>query len=508
MSRKLALAIAFATGIGVAAGAVVFMPGSEAEEPGKAQAGYGESGHGDQEHGAEGHAEAQSAPRGPNGGQLFALDDLDVELVAPESADGSVPMAVYLSRAGRPIAADAQSQVSLQVRRASGEVETLAFSARDGAFVSTSGIAGPHHFTATLQVRHQGRTASVDYEKDEGLLALGDEQVAAAGIRLATAQALGLDNRIGLPGEIRFDEDRTAHVVPRTSGVVESVAVSLGEQVEKGQLLAVIASPQVSEQRSELAAAERRAALARTTYQREQQLWQEGISAEQDFLQARQALQEAEIALGNARQKLQAVGGEGRQAQGNRYELRAPFDGTVVEKHLVPGEVVSEASNAFTLSDLSQVWATFSLSPADLKDARVGRAVKVISPELGSEALGQVAYIGNLLGEQTRTATARAVLKNPEGAWRPGLFVTVELATEPRQAAVTVPQQAVQSVEGTPTVFVRVDAGFVPQPVTLGARSDGVVEVTQGLAAGVAVAAEGSFILKSELGKGSADHAH
>ena len=71
-------------------------------------------------------------------------------------------------------------------------------------------------------------------------------------------------------------------------------------QVEKGQLLAVIASPQLSEQRSELAAAERRAELARTTHQREQQLWKEGISAEQDFLQARQALQEAEIAVANA----------------------------------------------------------------------------------------------------------------------------------------------------------------------------------------------------------------
>ncbi len=503
MSRKLALAIAFATGIGVSAGAVVFMPGSEAEEPGNAPVG-----HAGERHGEEGRAESGPSLRGPNGGQLFSLDDLDVELVAPESADGSVPMSLYLSRAGRPIAADSRIQASLEVRRVSGEVDTLMFIPRDGAFVSSSGIAEPHHFAATLQVRHDGRTTRVDYAREEGVLELGDEQVAAAGIRLATAQAWSLENRVKLPGEIRFDEDRTAHVVPRISGVVERVAVSLGERVKKGQLLAVIASSQVSEQRSELAAAERREELARTTLQRERQLWKEGISAEQDFLQARQALQEAEIALGNARQKLEALGGAGRQARGNRYELRAPFDGTVVEKHLVPGEVVSEASNAFTLSDLTQVWATFSLSAGDLKDARVGRAVKVISPELGSEVLGQVSYIGNLLGEQTRTATARAVLKNPEGAWRPGLFVTVELATESRQAAVTVPQQAVQSVEDKPTVFVRVDEGFVPQPVTLGASSDGVVEVTQGLAAGIAVAAEGSFILKSELGKGSADHAH
>lgn len=504
MSRKLALAIAFATGIGVVAGAVAFMPGGAAGEGAKAHAGHDEAGHGDE----DGHGEAKPAARGPNGGELFHADDLDVELVAPESADGRVPMSVYLSRAGRRIAADGQSRVSMSVRRASGETQVLAFSPRDGAFVSPTGIAEPHFFSATLEVEREGRTARFEYAKEEGLLALSAEQMTAAGIRLATAQARSLDTRVKLPGEIRFDEDRTAHLVPRTAGVVESVAVNLGQQVEKGQLLAVIASPQLSEQRSELAAAERRAELARTTHQREQQLWKEGISAEQDFLQARQALQEAEIAVANARQKLAAVGGAGQQAQGNRYELRAPFAGTVVEKHLVPGEVVSEASNAFTLSDLSQVWATFSLSPKDLGEARVGRAVKVISPELGSEVLGQVAYIGNLLGEQTRTATARAVLKNPEGAWRPGLFVSIELATASSQAGVTVPEQAVQSIEERPSVFVQVAEGFVAQPVSLGTRSDGFVEVTEGLAAGTAVAAEGSFILKSELGKGSADHAH
>ncbi|MEE3509711.1 biotin/lipoyl-binding protein, partial [Pseudomonas sp. 10C3] len=88
--------------------------------------------------------------------------------------------------------------------------------------------------------------------------------------------------------------------VPRVPGVVESVHVNLGQTVKKGQLLAVIASQQISDQRSEQAAAQRRLELARTTYERERQLWQDKISAEQDFLQARQALQEAEIAVSNA----------------------------------------------------------------------------------------------------------------------------------------------------------------------------------------------------------------
>ena len=347
-----------------------------------------------------------------------------------------------------------------------------------------------------------------DHDEEEGAIALSPVQIQAAGIELVKAAPRALSQRLALPGEIRLDEDRTAHLFPRAAGVVEQVSVGLGQAVQKGDLLAVIASPQVSEQRSELAAAERRVRLARTTFERERQLWQEGISAEQDYLLARQALDEAEIALGNARQKVSALSGSLAQGGGNRYELRAPFAGMVVEKHLVPGEVVNESSAAFTLSDLSRVWATFSVSPRDLARVRVGRPVTVSARDLGAEVAGSVAYVGSLLGEQSRTATARATLENPELAWRPGLFVSVQLATDTREVPVAVPEAAVQTVEDRSVVFVRTDTGFATRAVTLGARDQGFVEVSDGLEAGVELAAAGSFTLKSELGKASADHAH
>ena len=345
-------------------------------------------------------------------------------------------------------------------------------------------------------------------ETEEGHLTLSDEQISSAGIQLAEAKAQTISLSLPFPGEIRFDEDRTAHVVPRVPGVVESVHVNLGQPVKKGQLLAVIASQQISDQRSEQAAAQRRLELARTTYERERQLWQDKISAEQDFLQARQALQEAEIALSNARQKISVLSGSSVASGGNRYELRAPFDGVVVEKHLGLGEVVSETTNAFTLSDLSRVWVTFGVSPKDLNKVLVGKAVTVSAPELNAEVTGTVAYVGNLLGEQTRTATVRVTLANPQGAWRPGLFVTVLVDTDTRQTKVAVPEAAIQTVEDKPTVFVRTDDGFKAQPVVIGSRAAGLVEITEGLEPGVQVAAAGSFILKSELGKASAEHAH
>lgn len=238
--------------------------------------------------------------------------------------------------------------------------------------------------------------AGEQHQEKEGALHLSVAQIESAGIQLAAAAPRELGTAISFPGEIRFDEDRTAHVVPRVPGVVEAVQAELGQAVKRGQVLAVIASQQISDLRSEQQAAQRRLELARLTFQREQQLWQERISAEQDYLQARQALQEAEIALANARQKVAAVGPAGA---GNRYELRAPFDAVVVEKHLTVGEVVDETSNAFTLSDLSRVWATFAVAPRDLPRVTTGRSVTVSAPDLGAEVEGKINYVGSLLGD-------------------------------------------------------------------------------------------------------------
>jgi cobalt-zinc-cadmium efflux system membrane fusion protein len=343
------------------------------------------------------------------------------------------------------------------------------------------------------------------------VIALSDAQLKAAGVTLAVAAAAAIKVAITLPGEIRFNEDRTAHVVPKLAGVVTSVHAELGQEVKQGQLLAVIASSGLSEQRSELLSAQRRLALASTTFEREQRLWRDKISAEQDYLQARQAMQEADIAVRNARQKLSALGAgvaDGANANLNRLELRAPFDGVVMEKHLALGEAVKEDANVFTISDLSSVWAELAVPPKDLNRVRVGGTVMVKASAFDAQASGKITYVGSLLGEQTRTAKARVALANPDRSWRPGLFVNVEVLSGQAEAAVAVSSDAIQTVEDKPVVFVRVAGGFRAQPVVAG-RSDGkLTEVLQGLQAGAQYAATGSFVLKAELVKDGAEHAH
>ncbi|WP_373989550.1 efflux RND transporter periplasmic adaptor subunit [Duganella sp. BuS-21] len=340
-------------------------------------------------------------------------------------------------------------------------------------------------------------------------IALTAAQIKAAGIVLATAAPAQISTILTLPGEIRFNDDRTAHVVPKLAGVVSAVHVQLGQSVERGQLLAVLASSALSEQRSELLSAQKRLTLAATTLERERKLWQDKISAEQDYLQARQAHSEAELALLNARQKLSVLGaGAAAGAQLNQLELRAPFAGVVMEKHLALGEAIKEDANVFTISDLSTVWADFAVPPQDLNRVRVGDTVTVRATAFAAQASGKITYVGALLGEQTRTANARVALINPERAWRPGLFVNVDVQSGLSAAGVTVAAEAVQTVDGQPAVLVRTASGFEVHPVTLG-RSDGkLTEILQGLPAGAQYAAANSYVLKAELGKGSAEHAH
>ncbi|VVE07981.1 efflux transporter periplasmic adaptor subunit [Pandoraea iniqua] len=352
---------------------------------------------------------------------------------------------------------------------------------------------------------HAGEAKSGDEER----VTLTDAQQAAAGIEIKTAAAAQISEQMELPGEVRFNEDRTAHVVPRVPGVVERVNVSLGQQVKRGDVLAVLSSTQVSEQRAELLTAQERRAGALKTYEREKMLWEEKISAEQDFIAAQQSLREADIAVRNARQKLSAVGAGAASGDGlNRIELRAPFDGTVVEKHAALGEAVTETANLFTLSDMGTVWAEIAVPSQSLGVVRVGTPVTVRSTAFDSQAKGTVAYVGSLLGEQTRTAKARVSLENPDRLWRPGVFVNVFIGTSQVNVPVAVAETAIQTVEGRTVVFVKTVQGFVATPVKTGRRDDTHVEIVSGLAPDTPYVAANSFVLKAELGKSTAEHSH
>ena len=407
------------------------------------------------------------------------------------------------------------ADVKLQIRleRLGAQPEAIGFRKVQDFLRGEQTIAEPHSFKVTLAAEHKGQAYQWAYEQAEGRVRMDEARVKVAGIELRTAGPAKIRTLLQLQGEIQLNQDRVAHVVPRLAGVVSSVAKNLGDQVKKGDLLAVLESQALADFKSEHHATQSRLALARGNLERERRLWEEKISAQQDYLASRQAALEAEIAHRNVEQKLLALGltheavMRGAGASGlTRYEIRSPMDGVVTEKHLAAGEAVKEDASIFTIADLSSVWAEMTIYPKDLGSVKLGQRVTVRASALNAEAEGRVSYVGSLIGEQTRSAKARVTLQNPERSWRPGLFVTVDLVQDESEVPVAVSVDAIQTLREAKVVFGRFGGFFEARPVELG-RSDGkTVEVLSGLAPGTPYAATNSFVLKADLGKAGASH--
>jgi cobalt-zinc-cadmium efflux system membrane fusion protein len=448
---------------------------------------------------------------GPHGGQLFVKGDFGLEILLAEEDQGEPHFRLYLFNQDKILPPNANN-VSIIVTRPDGEKQNIGFVAEKDFLQSIQTIEEPHVFEATVTAHNDSQTFQFSWVKEEGKIKLTDQQIKETGVTTQTANTAHIRSIVTLPGEIRFNEDKTSHVVPRLAGVVEAISANLGDPVKKGQVLVVIASTGLAEQRSELLSAQKRLELARSTYAREKRLWEAKISAEQDYLQAQQVMNEAEIAVHNAQQKLLALGASPNVSVNsgslNRYEIRAPFDGMIVEKHIALGEAVKEDASIFTISDLSSVWAEIIVSAKDLNVIRVGGKVTIKATALDSTASGTVSYVGALMGEQTRTAKARVTLENPQMAWRPGLFITVEVVAKETEVPVAVPSDAIQTINDKPAIFIRVPGGFIAQPITTGLSDGKATEIVTGLKPGTEYAVNGSFVLKSEQGKEGASHEH
>lgn len=190
------------------------------------------------------------------------------------------------------------------------------------------------------------------------------------------------------------------------------------------------------------------------------------------------------------------------------YEVTSLISGTIIEKHITLGEFVRDDSDIYVVADLSTVWVNITVYARDLSKVRRGQSVRLTALGGGVDATGDIDYVGPVLSEATRAATARVVLRNADRAWRPGMFVTARVEIDTTPARIAVEDAALQRLEGRDVVFVREHGAFEARPVTLG-RTDGEwTEIVDGLEPGESYVATGSFILKSELLKSEAGHEH
>ena len=359
-------------------------------------------------------------------------------------------------------------------------------------------------------------------EHEEPELRFSAAQLQEFSIKLAQTKPGVISKTSELTGEVIVAPERLYHVVPRVSGVVRQVYKHLGDYVKAGDLLAVLSSRDLADAKAGFAATDSLLQLANTNLQREKKLYKQQVTAKRNYHQARQAYAEMSIKRKAAKQRLlaldlteQSINSILKQSDKDLtlYELHAPADGIIIEKHVVHGEVLETNIRSFTIADLSKVWINLTVYQKDLPFIHQGQQVQ-ISTRFGLTnneitALGKISWISPTLDEKTRSATARVVIDNTDGYWRPGLFVSAQVSIEKSKADMVVPLSALQTVEGQTMVFVQhEDGGFEPQAVQTGRRDFQQVEILQGLKLGQTYVSENAFSLKAQLQKGEFGEGH
>ncbi len=361
-----------------------------------------------------------------------------------------------------------------------------------------------------------GHGGGEEGEHAEGVIGLSAEQITAAGIKVAAVGPGKLAREVSVPGKIVAAADRMAQIVPKVGGTVTEAKKNLGDTVEKGEVLALIESREMAESVADYLAAKRAEELARTTFNREKGLWDKKITAEQDYLSAKNAHQEAKIRLDLTRQKLQALGHDeamiktyesaGSADRLRFHELRSPLPGRIIARELTLGEYVDATHSAYSVADLSVVWVETAIAPGDLPFVKEGQIANVAGS--GGKTEGKLIFVSPAIDPETRAAKAIIELENADGKWRPGEFATAAIATSAQDTDLIIPKEAIQTIEGKPVVFVRNDKGFEKRDVMTGREDSRHIEIVSGVAFGEPVAVSGTFTLKAELGKSEAEHEH
>ena len=357
------------------------------------------------------------------------------------------------------------------------------------------------------------KDSSEEGHAEEGEIQLTSQQMVEQGLKVAVASTGLVEKLTTLPGKLVVNTDQQAQISPNFSGYVEQVNVALGQSVQKGQTLAVLIVPELIDQQANLRMAQVNLDLARKDYQREQQLWSQGISAKQDYQRAENAYRQAQITVQSSQARLNALGASGNN--NGRFLIKAPISGVISKKDIVVCENVQLADQLFVIENLKDLWLEFNLPNTSNIHLQAGQILNFKTNGSDQNYQAKVQTLNPEADLQTGRLQVRAKVTTQADVLRPNVLVNVFVTDAQAKTALRVQKKALQQVEGKPVVFVieSEEKGLVhlkAQPIEVGVSSqDGQwLEVISGLTEGQKYIADGSFLLKSELEKDEAGHGH
>jgi cobalt-zinc-cadmium efflux system membrane fusion protein len=389
------------------------------------------------------------------------------------------------------------------------------------ALVLTVGVAG-----WLLWPRQTGKPVpaprSVSFEETsnqptapagEQKLTLAAGQVQRAGLKIETvgeqssAQAAGLMTT----GTVQANTYKETPVISLVGGIVRGVNGELGQNVKRGQKVAVVFSNELADALSRYLAAVAALDEHHRHHLRTMKLVEIGAASRQDLETANTQYREAETNVANLRQKLLLLGLSPQRIDSlnstsqisSEVTVTAPSSGTVTSRSVNPGEVIEANKELMRVTDLSSVWVVGQVYEKDLATIRVGSGANVTSDAYPDRVFrGRVSYVDPKIDTATRTAQVRIELANPGQMFKIGMYVNVAFAAlgAAEKTMPVVPKNAVQTIGNQQFVFVATDkpTEFALRPIRLGPETNGFYPVLEGVSVGDRIVTEASFLLRAE----------
>lgn len=362
---------------------------------------------------------------------------------------------------------------------------------------------------------------------------VSEEGLKPAGIETGAVEERLVGEYVQAHGDIDFNQDHYAHLSTRAAGTAWGVYKHAGDQVKQGEVLALIASPELASLKFDL---QQTLLTVQTRERYYQRLKSSGEATSRQALEsAESSLRESRIHLSKDQQSLQnlgltvsidelsrltdeqvadrlrTLGIPGSLLQGldpstlssNLLPMYAPFDSMVIKRDIVIGEVVNPGTPQFVLADLSQLWLMLHVRLEDVGKLREGQDVSFHLDGPNEEAPpAKIAWISAEVNEKSRTVPVRANVDNPKGRLRPNTFGDARILVR-REKHVIVPNGALQFDGTSYVVFAcgESDTEFQPLRVKLGPRHEDFTVVLSGVAAGQRIAISGTQVLLSEMQK-------
>ncbi len=322
----------------------------------------------------------------------------------------------------------------------------------------------------------------------------------ASGIKTMTIQAGAIPQYLEIPGRIVPDPTQVVHVFPAAGGRVVEMKVRPGDRVQKGQVLALLESSDVSRAMADYQKARTDAEFKKKTLDRSTDLYAHHAIAEKDLQQAQADLESADQEQQATLDHLHLLGTD-PGASSNQLSVIAPRDGVVLDIGAAPGELnnsLAASQPLCTLADLATVWVEGELFEKDIMGLKAGTPAEVtLNAYPGEKWDGRIALISDAVDPVTRTLKVRVVLQNPGLRLKPDMFASIRLLRSSSQG-ILVPGTAVDREGTTAYIFVgNGDNNFERREVVLGRTIGDNVEITKGLAPGTLIVSEGVVLLRA-----------